>query len=91
MGIRPYAEEGPHLVSNGLLLRSDIHTLYDDGYLTVTDDLRVEVSRKIKEEFQNGREYYAYHGKPLVELPSLPDQRPSREFLRWHNEHVFQG
>lgn len=89
--IRPYSDQGPHLVSNGLLLRSDIHTLYDEGYLTVTDDLRVEVSRKIKEEFQNGREYYTYHGKQLAELPSLPDQRPSPEFLRWHNEHVYLG
>jgi HNH endonuclease len=87
--IRPYAEKGPHLVSNGLLLRSDIHTLYDEGYLTVTDDLHVEVSRRIKEEFENGRQYYAYDGKPLVELPSQTDQRPSAEFLRWHNEHVF--
>jgi putative restriction endonuclease len=89
--IQPYAEQGPHRVSNGLLLRSDIHTLYDDGYVTVTDDLHVEVSRKIKEEFQNGREYYAYHGKQLVELPSASDQRPSPDFLRWHNEHVFFG
>jgi putative restriction endonuclease len=89
--IQPYAEQGPHLVSNGLLLRSDIHTLYDEGYLTVTDDLHVEVSRKIKEEFQNGRDYYAYQGQRLVELPSVPDQRPSLTFLRWHNEHVFLG
>jgi putative restriction endonuclease len=89
--IRPYAEEGPHLVANGLLLRADLHTLYDEGYLTVTEDLRVEVSRKIKEQFQNGREYYAYHGKPLAELPSQPEQRPSPQFLRWHNEHRFLG
>jgi putative restriction endonuclease len=89
--IRPYGEQGPHLVSNGLLLRSDIHKLYDEGYLTVTDDLRVEVSRKIKEEFENGRDYYAFHGKPLVELPLLPDERPRREFLRWHNEHLYLG
>lgn len=89
--IRSYTDEGPHLVSNGLLLRSDIHTLYDEGYLTVTDDLHVEVSGKINEEFQNGREYYAYHGKPLAELPSLADQRPLPEFLRWHNEDVFLG
>jgi len=89
--IRPYAEQGPHLVSNGLLLRSDIHTLYDEGYLTVTDDLRVEVSRRIKEEFENGREYYAHHGKQLAEVPRSVDQQPSREFLRWHNEHVYLG
>lgn len=36
--IRPYAEQGPHRVSNGLLLRSDLHTLFDRGYLTVTPE-----------------------------------------------------
>ncbi len=87
--IKPFAESGPHLVSNGLLLRSDLHTLFDRGYVTVTEDLHVEISKCIKQEFKNGREYYAYHGKPLVELPGSPDERPSREFLRWHNEHAF--
>lgn len=89
--IRPYAEEGPHCVSNGLLLRSDLHTLFDRGYLTVTDELRVEVSPRIREEFQNGREYYKHHGEALVHLPQDPHERPAREFLRWHNENRFLG
>lgn len=87
--IKPYSETGPHLVSNGLLLRSDLHTLFDDGYVTVTEDLRVEVSKRIKEEFENGREYYQHRGNPLVTFPGRPDERPSTEFLRWHNEHVY--
>src|SRR5439155_9699074 len=33
--IRPYAEGGEHVLSNGLLLRSDLHTLFDLGYVTV--------------------------------------------------------
>jgi putative restriction endonuclease len=89
--IKPFVETGPHLVSNGLLLRSDLHTLLDRGYVTVTEDFKVEVSGRIKEEFENGREYYAYHGKPLIELPGSTDELPSKEFLRWHNEHVFLG
>ncbi len=89
--IKPYAETGPHLISNGLLLRSDLHILFDDGYVTVTEDLRVEVSRRIKEEFENGREYDQHRGKPLVILPGDPDERPAAEFLRWHNEHVYLG
>ena len=89
--IKPYSETGPHLVSNGLLLRSDLHTLFDDGYVTVTEDLRVEVSERIKEEFENGREYYQHRGKPLVMVPGGPDERPSAEFLRWHNEHRLPG
>jgi len=89
--IKPYADEGPHLVSNGLLLRSDLHRLFDDGYLTVTPELRVEVSRRLREEFENGREYYRYHGEPLANPPSSPSERPAVEFLRWHNEARFQG
>ena len=89
--IKPYSESGPHLVSNGLLLRSDLHILFDDGYVTVNDDLRVEVSKRIKEEFENGREYYQYRSKPLLIIPGGVDERPSKEFLRWHNEHKFLG
>jgi len=88
--IQPYAEKGPHLISNGLLLRSDLHTLFDDGYLTVTEDFRVEVSGRIREEYENGREYYRYHGAPLTVVPQSELERPSAEFLRWHNEHIFE-
>jgi putative restriction endonuclease len=89
--IKPYSQTGPHLISNGLLLRSDLHILFDDGYVTVTDDLRVEVSKRIKEEFENGREYYQHRGKPLLIIPDDSGERPSAEFLRWHNENIFLG
>ncbi len=87
--IRQYAEGGPHRTSNGLLLRSDLHTLFDAGYMTVTPDYHIEVSPRIREEFNNGKEYYALHGRSLVTLPDNPTERPSREFLDWHNQKVF--
>lgn len=87
--IQPFAEQGPHLISNGLLLRSDLHTLFDRGYITVTDDLRVEVSPRIKEEFSNGREYYQHHGQRLATMPQSASEKPSAAFLRWHNENRF--
>jgi putative restriction endonuclease len=89
--IQPYAEHGPHLVSNGVLLRSDLHTLFDEGYITVTDDLRVEVSKRIREEYENGKEYYKHHGGRLKVVPTQVDERPAVDFLRWHNEHVYLG
>ena len=89
--IKPYSVNGPHLVSNGLLLRSDLHILFDEGYLTVTDDLRVHVSSKIKEQYENGREYYQYRDRPLITIPDRKDERPAMDFLRWHNEEVFLG
>ena len=89
--IKPYAATGPHLVANGLLLRSDFHILFDDGYVTVTEDLRVRVSSKIKEKFENGREYYQYRDKPLLIVPGALGERPSTEFLRWHNTEKYLG
>jgi len=89
--IKPYSQDGPHLVTNGLLLRQDIHTLFDRGYITVNENNIVEVSKRIKEDYGNGREYYALHGKPLINLPNRIDERPSREFLLWHNENVYAG
>lgn len=88
--IKPYADGGPHDVDNGLLLRSDLHTLFDRGYLTVTPEARIEVSGKLREEFENGRDYYALHGRPL-RLPTPQYAAPSGELLAWHNEHVFLG
>ena len=89
--IQPFVEHGSHLVPNGLLLRSDLHTLFDEGYLTVTDDLHVEVSKRIREEYENGKEYYKHHGRRLAVVPGQADERPAADFLRWHNEHVYFG
>jgi putative restriction endonuclease len=87
--IRPYASDGPHSICNGVLLRQDLHTLFDEGYITLTEDLRVEVSKRIRERFENGHEYYAHHGHRVATMPALPDDRPAIDFLRWHNENVF--
>jgi putative restriction endonuclease len=88
--IKPYAESGPHSISNGLLLRSDIHKLFDTNYLTITQDLNVEVSRKIKEEFQNGKEYYKFHGQQLAVIPEQMNNRPDSKYIEWHNNR-FKG
>jgi putative restriction endonuclease len=88
--IRPYSEGGKHEERNGLLLRRDLHSLFDAGYLTVTPELHCEVSRKIKEEFENGRDYYALHGQQ-VWAPANPQAQPDRSTLIWHNETRFLG
>ncbi len=49
--IKSYAESGPHQTANGLLLRSDIRKLFDTGYISITEDYRIEVSKRIKEEY----------------------------------------
>lgn len=89
--IQPFAKAGPNVTANGLLLRSDLHKLFDSGYLSVTPDLSVEVSRKIKEEYENGRDYYAMHGRKLVVVPATEKDRPSSRFLKWHNSNIYLG
>jgi putative restriction endonuclease len=88
--IRPYTEGGDHRVDNGLLLRSDLHTLFDRGYVTVTERYRVEVSHRLKTEFENGHEYLALHGSEIA-VPPDPGSQPAKEFLIWHNENRFVG
>jgi putative restriction endonuclease len=88
--IRPYGDGGDHEARNGLLLRRDIHSLFDAGYVTVTPNFHFEVSRRIREEFENGRHYYALHGE-RIRTPQEAVQRPDLAALSWHNEHCFRG
>lgn len=89
--IKPYSEDGPHAVSNGLLLKSDFHTLYDDGYITIDTDYRVNVSKRLHADYGNGKDYYKYDGKRLLILPEKEIEMPSKSFLEWHNENVYLG
>ena len=86
--IRPFSDGGEHKPQNGLLLRRDIHRLFDTGYVTITPDLKFEVSPRIRDEFENGRDYYSLQGRRIA-TPHRPDQSPDPTALSWHNEHRF--
>jgi putative restriction endonuclease len=89
--IRPFAKSGVNEVSNGMLLRSDFHRLFDAGLVTVTPELHIEVSAQIKEQWFNGKPYSRLHGKTLRNLPEDPANRPSETFLIWHNDNCYVG
>jgi len=79
--IKPCGSGGPHELENGLFLPSDLHTLFDQGYLTVdADQLKVVVSSRIREEFENGRDYYHLRGR-AIRLPRESDSLPSHEIF----------
>jgi putative restriction endonuclease len=88
--ILPVAEGGEHRVDNGLLLRSDVHTLFDRGYLGVDLDYRLRVSPAIREQFGNGDWFYSREGVEIA-LPEKKRDRPNKEFLEWHNDEVFKA
>jgi putative restriction endonuclease len=88
--IKPISEGGQHETTNGILLRSDLHRLFDRGYVTVTPDHCCRVSRKLRDDFHNGEEYMQLLGSELW-LPRAAEDRPNREFLEWHADTVFRG
>jgi putative restriction endonuclease len=88
--IRPYGEGGVHTKSNGILLRKDIHSVFDAGYATIDPSYRFVVSDKVKEVFNNGEEYRRLHGT-VLRLPRNTMDQPDRDLLRWHNENRFLG
>ena len=88
--IRPFSAEASHHVRNGLLLRSDVHRLFDSGYITVTPEYRVEASSRMRDDFDDGDNYLRLHGSEIL-LPREAALHPDREALRWHNENCFRG
>lgn len=87
--IRPISQEGRHSADNGLLLRSDVHTLFDNGYLGLDEGHRLQVSRRLRDDFGNGAEFYSRAGT-VIALPERPDEAPSTETTTWHMDTVFR-
>lgn len=72
--ISPYRGDEDHHPENGLLLRSDVHTLFDLDLVGIEpDNLRVELHADVAGE---------YGALSDVTLSCLPDRRPSLEALR---------
>ncbi len=86
--IRPVTQQGHHDVTNGLLLRSDVHTLFDRGYVTVSPDFKFRVSPRLNDDWQNGKIYYQLDGQS-IHLPKDPSCRPDTKHLEWHADTVF--
>ena len=88
--IKPYARGGEHRLENGLLLRSDVHRLFDAGYVTVTPDRTFRVSERLRTEWNNGKTYYALNGTKVA-APESGHTPPARELLEWHGDEVFRA
>jgi putative restriction endonuclease len=88
--IRPWAVGGTHSIPNGVPLRRDLHRLFDLGYVTIRPDMRFVVSRRLRDDYANGRAYYELDGREL-RLPDRQDLRPDPAVLSWHEAEVFLG
>lgn len=74
--LRPYRGPASNTVSNGLLLRADIHTLLDLQLLAIDPATRhVAIARSL-----TGTQYGEFAGRQLTE-PRAPGQRPAATAL----------
>lgn len=74
--IQDYINKDSNHIQNGLLLRVDLHTLFDNGLLFIDDNYMVHVSPLV-----TSQEYRKYDGK-IIALPKDTSAWPSQEALR---------
>jgi putative restriction endonuclease len=88
--IRPYGRGGEHEVVNGLTMRTDLHRLFDRGYVTIDEERRLVVGRRLRDDFENGKTYYALHGRRL-DVPKQAAHQPAADAIAWHRNEAFLG
>jgi putative restriction endonuclease len=91
--VKPPAQGGPNTVSNGLVLRRDLCTLFQRGYIALDDEGRIQISDQLRAGAGGdaGGGYASFRGQPLHNLPDSLLERPAQELVRWHRENVFLG
>ncbi len=82
--IRPVENNGPDIISNGIALSGTVHWMFDRGLLSLADDLRVLISRKVN-DVEGVRSLINKSG--YARLPGHAFERPHPAFLKWHREH----
>lgn len=76
--VLPYRGEHTNRLDNGLLLRADLHTLFDCGLLWITPEHTVALAPSLL-----ATDYAALQGKHL-DLPSYASHRPNPAHLAEH-------
>lgn len=82
--IQPYISEESNHPQNGILLRVDIHRLFDLGLIAVNTDYKILVSSHLKSS-----NYNSLIGKS-IQLPTGEENWPSQNALKYHLENVFR-
>ena len=84
--IYPYQGPDTSKVVNGLLLRADVHTLFDSGLIAI-DAMNMTV---LVHPSLQGSEYWTLHRKKL-RLPPNTERRPNCEALKMHCNQSYHG
>ncbi len=88
--VRWHCQGGPDEVANGLALAPTMHSLFDRGAWSLTDDRRILVSARLTGSHEALSLLRSLHGKKLAD--PLPGHEPVQpEFIRWHREPRLGG
>jgi len=80
--ISPYMGEHTNVIQNGLLLRADLHSLFDLGKIAInSSDFRIILHPDLRSGYYSG-----LHGK-MISLPTNKNEWPSKEALDKHREY----
>jgi predicted restriction endonuclease len=82
--IFPYNGPETDHITNGLLLRADLHILFDLGLWSISSDFQVEISSQV-----TSKAYLRLQGK-AVTRPKDERYRPLASALRFHRDHIFK-
>ena len=85
--IRPVQEHGPDIVTNGLALSGTAHWMFDRGLISLSDDLRILISRQANDP-DAIRAFVMPNG--FAATPRLASDRPHPHFLKWHRDYCFK-
>lgn len=81
--IFPFRGDETNHITNGLLLRADLHTLFDLGLIAVDSS---SFSVVVKDSLR-ASPYGEFHGRALA-VPADPKRQPSKDALKLHREQA---
>lgn len=88
--IQPYSQGGEHDVPNGILLRTDLHRLFDAGLMSIDPEFTIRVSSNLRKEYGDVGEYESLDGSK-IRLPQVVDYYPQKQALEYHFTNIFAG
>lgn len=85
--IRPVSHNGPDSLRNGIALSGTVHWMFDRGLIAIDDDYRILTSSGAFPDTL----FRLVPGNQQILLPVRAEDRPHRQFLKYHRDGIFKG
>ena len=86
--IEPFSISYIDTISNGIALSPTLHTAFDRGLFTISENYEIIVSSKFTES-KSVHGLKQFHGKKIL-LPALQSHYPDVDRIRWHQINKFE-